>query len=171
MRRGSITVLLSLIIALNLFADTERQRESMRRISPLRVIVEDLRSDVTSSTGLTAEQLRTDVELRLRRAGITVIDRGTGPFLWISVNAMLPTSSDGALAGLAVASMLVALNQIATLPGKGGLEFSVLTWTTSSVVFTPSNQFAEWIRQRSIPDLVDQFLNAYLSVNPSTSRN
>jgi hypothetical protein len=52
--------------------DTEGERATLRGLDGVQVVVEDLQPDVERN-GLTRQQLQTDVELRLRKAGIRVL--------------------------------------------------------------------------------------------------
>ncbi len=57
-----------------LAVDSESTRESLRGIPGVYVLIEHLNPDAESD-GLTRTQLRTDVELKLRLAGIKVFTR------------------------------------------------------------------------------------------------
>jgi hypothetical protein len=71
--------------------DSERTRESLRGISALEVVVEDL-PDGAKLLGLTKESIQTDVELKLRLAGIRVVTQKEDlqlpgmPTLYVGVN-------------------------------------------------------------------------------------
>jgi hypothetical protein len=54
--------------------DTEDTRATLRGVEGVLVVVEDLGDDVEQA-GLTRQQLQTDVELRVRQAGIRVLTR------------------------------------------------------------------------------------------------
>jgi hypothetical protein len=104
--------------------------------------------------------IQTDVELKLRLAGISVVtleeDRKLpgGPIVWVRVNL-----TDDAQA----ANIEVALRQDATLVRNDEPVYAVETWTTILLISRPTD--SQRIRD-VVKDLVDAFLNAWLSVNP-----
>jgi hypothetical protein len=142
--------------------DTEHTRATLRGIEGVHVIVESLRPEV-EQYGLTQQQLHTDVELRLREAGIRVLTKEElfampgKPWLYVNVNVQLHP------VGLAVYNIDVVLNQRASLKTDGSLA-SVATWSHGEVGSLSSQRLSD-IRT-CVRDQVDQFINAYLSVHP-----
>ena len=71
----------------------EDARETLRGLKGVQVVVEDMDPDVERD-GLTKSQLQTDVELRLRKAGIQVLKeeerRATPgrPYLYVAVTTL-----------------------------------------------------------------------------------
>jgi hypothetical protein len=70
----ALNLLLALAISLATVApqSTTDERDSLIGIPGVRVLIENLSADALA-TGLSADQLKTDVELKLRLAGIKVI--------------------------------------------------------------------------------------------------
>ena len=70
-----------------------RKRETLRGLPGVCVVIEALGADIKKD-GLTEEQLRTDVEVRLRRAGIRVLtldevkESSIKPSLLVEVTAL-----------------------------------------------------------------------------------
>jgi hypothetical protein len=132
--------------------------ESLKGISAVTVLVEDL-SDSAKLLGLTADTLRTDVELKLRLAGMRVMANEEAlkltdvPALYVRVTV---------LPGGVAAGIDVQLGQNALLRRNGQLVYDATTWERTGVVANATLQF---IRDR-LKDQVDDFLNAWLSVNP-----
>jgi len=98
MRRMNITGLLLLLTLIpfyipDLSAQTyvTEQRETLRGLKGLQVVIENI-----TQAGLT-KSLKTDVELKLRKAGIRVLTRitATNPFLYVNVTVMQIKSPDG----------------------------------------------------------------------------
>jgi hypothetical protein len=140
--------------------DSESTRATLKGITAVYVVVEELR-DSAKVLGLTKDAIRTDVELKLRLAGIRVVEtteewaKLTGsPFLYVNVNVL-----DGSAR---VANVEVELDQDALLARNGEFASGVTTWSAGGVLVNPDVQY---IRDR-IKDAVDKFLNAWLSVNP-----
>ncbi len=133
---------------------------TLKGISAVLVLVEDLDGDGAKTLGLTTGAIRTDVELKLRLAGMRVVTRvesfslSGGPYLYINVN-VLPSPSR-------TASISVELHQNTLLERNGERAIGVTTWDRGTLISNPN---AQGIRN-SIKDKVDEFLNDWLSVNP-----
>ena len=137
-------------------ADTALDRESLRDLDGVRVAVEDAPG---------ADQLRKAVETKLQAAGIKVLNAGeapTGdPFLRVRVTT---TSARGELVAYLVQLDFV---QIVFLRRNPSVTFNrALTWQAPERLGTvsPAN-LAQKINQE-LSAQVDQFINAYLAVNP-----
>ena len=139
-------------------SDSEISRKSLQGISAISVEVEDL-SDGAKALGLSAETIRTDVELKLRLAGIRVVTEDEDlklpgmPSLYVIATVVNSSKA---------VSIIVELQQNVTLERNGQRAVGATTWDAGAVGV---NLTAEDIRDK-IKDLVDQFLNAWLSVNP-----
>jgi hypothetical protein len=138
--------------------DFATRRATLKGIDAVSVIVEDL-SDGAKLIGLTRETIQTDVELKLRLAGMRVTTQEESytlpgmPSLYIRV-----TLTDHAEA----ASIEGQLWQNVKLDRNGQSAFGATTWSTILVTTHPH---AQTIRE-NVKDVVDEFLNAWLSVNP-----
>jgi hypothetical protein len=92
---------------------------SLKGITTIKVIIERLDNDAP----LTREQLRTDVELKLRNAGIKVVDESqVVPYLYVRV-AILPAS------GSFFYNVDVEMNQWAHIE-VSDVSSTVTTWAT-----------------------------------------
>ena len=133
-------------------ADGEYARRSLAGITSLTVLVEELPAAAVN-LGLTKEALQTDVELKLRLAGMKI--ESTAPaMLYVNLNV----GDDGS-----AANIVVELDQSVVLARNPSIMvWGVATWSTSVLV---TNTNASGIRGDT-KDLVDAFLNAWLSVNP-----
>lgn len=84
-------------------ADDEQTRETLRGLSGVAVLIEELTREAEQA-GLTRTQLQTGVELRLRQAGIPVLTeqewlRTPGrPFLYIRVGTFMSREMGGVFA-------------------------------------------------------------------------
>jgi len=147
--------------AISSASDTEYTRRTLKGIKAVGVIVEELRKEVPS--GLTKRQLQTDVELRLRKAGITVIssNQEAAPYLYVRVNSIqLPNSIQY------VYAVGVELNQTVKLARDMTKTSVATTWDKGG---TGCTSRPGGIRD-GVADYVDQFITAYLSVNPKPWR-
>src|ERR1700686_187081 len=73
-RKAVVLFLLASTAAVPSAAQTEPERDSLKGLTGVYVLIEDLPNDATQA-GLTTDTFRTDVELRLRRSGIKVLGR------------------------------------------------------------------------------------------------
>jgi hypothetical protein len=82
-------------------ADNEFERESLKGLQGVGVLIENLNADAERA-GLDSSTLTTDVELRLRQAGIVVLSRAErvrapgSPYLYVNVAVIKsPSAQDG----------------------------------------------------------------------------
>jgi hypothetical protein len=128
---------------------------TLKGINGVQVLVEDL-SDSAKALGLERETIQTDVELKLRLAGMRVLSEEEGnntpgnPSLYVNVRVVR-----------SAAAVAVELKQSVRSVRNGELTLGT-TWSAGGV---GTNLTAESIR-RHIKDYIDAFLNAWLSVNP-----
>jgi hypothetical protein len=141
------------------FAQAQSRRSaSLKGISALTVLVEELPYSA-KNLGLTDDAIQTDVELKLRLGGLRVVTQGEAlavpgmPTVYIRI-----TVTDDARA----ASIEVELDQNALLERNQEPVVGVGTWQKAVLVSNPS---AQGIRN-TVKDLLDRFLNDWLSVNP-----
>jgi hypothetical protein len=144
--------------------DGDPRTETLRGLSGVGVGIEYL-NDEAKRAGFDANTLQTDVELKLRLAGIKVLTREESirvpgsPSLYVNLNFI------NAANGLGVYSIEVELKQNALLErDKTVLALRATTWSTGYLGTAPRDTVSP-VRS-ALGDLVDRFLNAYLSVNP-----
>jgi hypothetical protein len=112
---------------------------------------------------LSENTLKTEIELRLRQAGITVADdRALTPRLYLNVNAII-TSDDNYI----VYAISIDFDRFLRLPDQppGSPQLTSATvWSKGSVGITPKRD-ARLIKDY-VQELVSEFLNDYLAENP-----
>lgn len=140
--------------------DSKYDRETLRGVRRFFVVVEGLDADA-GRLGLIREQLQTDVELRLRRAGVNVIDRGGENFSYLYVQPTVLLRTDFAICAYNISMEFVQPANV----GMPGVSTQVTTWSVDRLVLISSSKASQMLRT-TLADLVDEFLNAYLSVNP-----
>ena len=139
--------------------------KSLRGLQGVNVLIERLSSDAEQA-GLNSTNIQTDVELKLRLAGIKVLSEEESikqrgyPYLY--VDAIVGVSKNPS--GLAYYSVRCALKQAVTLTRDDSISTIATTWDTSIAGLVGTNKLQN-IRD-DIKDLVDEFINDYLSVNP-----
>ncbi len=133
------------------------QRSSLRGLKTVQVIVEHTATDATGE--LPTSTLQTEVELKLRLAGLEV-KAGRDSHLHIRVQPLQLQTTDHR-----VYSVKVELNQAASLTRDSTIFLPMRSWHTELIGFVEAKKLNEAI-QHAVSDLMDQFVNAYLSVNP-----
>ncbi len=139
----------------------------MKQLSGLKgvfVLVKELDPDA-NQIGLTKEIIQQDVELKLRMAGMNVLTQRERysepgkPFLYINLDIIN-------IADSFVYNILVELLQKVRLVRMPDLVHTGTTWSKGSKGHVRLNGMPEQVIRNRIKDLVDLFLNDYLSVNP-----
>jgi hypothetical protein len=141
----------------------ELAKPGLRGINGINV-VPDVEVKDTDDRDLLTRQLRTDVELRLRKAGIRVLSDTEyqtalrGGVLGLTV---LATRTED---GLIAYSTSVTFSILATASHNGQI-INATIWNNDSVAVGGKERFVTAVRE-DISDSVDEFLNAYLAANP-----
>ena len=146
-----------LLFSITAWADTPSQRATLRGIRAVAVVVEDTHADAQRD-GLTRRQLQTDVEQRLRQAGIKVHNDAPG-FLDVFVNTLKIES------GFYAYAIRVQFRQRVRMERNLKIAALASTWEAPSVVGTVGTRALRDVRG-SVRDRVDEFINAYLEQNP-----
>jgi len=155
-----LRILVFLCISSLSLAQDKYERETLRGLKGVSVVIEGLSSDAKRE-GLTKSQLQTEVELRLRRSGIPVLESRDAPYLYVNVTTVssLPTN-------LHAVAINVALNQDVYLRRYPTiLLYGATTWAQTSTLIVSGNRLREFVRE-NVGSLVDKFGNDYLAVNP-----
>jgi hypothetical protein len=152
------TTLLTLAQSCRLFADDNNKysRESLAGIASLGVVVEELPTPATK-LGLTKEAIQTDVELKLRLAGMEVDSTNHAQYLYVEVNVLAANNRSNAV------NIHVEMAQAVTLHRDAAILTTAATWSISELA---TNVYTAQDIRDLIKDQVDRFLNAWLSVNP-----
>jgi hypothetical protein len=158
---GGIAVLAFALICGNAYAgDTEPERNSLKGLKAIYVLVEPLNKDIIKD-GLNSDIIEADVLLRLRLAGIRILSRNEFfkelgfPYLYINADA-LKLQRGGYVYNIDVAVMQAVILE------RFFVRLQAQTWSREDLGATPR---LDTIRD-SVNILVAQFIHAYLSVNP-----
>lgn len=139
-------------------------RDSLRGISGLGVVVEDIGPDA-SADGLSQDAIRAAVERILRSKGIRVLTNvektrsGSAPYLYINVNTLKEEL------GLYAYAVTVDLKQVVGLLSIKGKQAWGATWSASVVGMAREENLNQVIAD-GIEPLVKDFANDFLSANP-----
>jgi hypothetical protein len=139
--------------------DSQVERVSLTGLTPISVVVEDF-SAVAQKNGLVTAAIQTDVERRLRQAGISVTPDADA-YLYIHVTV----SDPGGTLPLPY-FVEVGLMQEITLPRgvKARTPFQCETWSLTRLGLGSPSILRSSVVDR-VNEFVDQFIAAYKSVN------
>ena len=144
--------------------DDESTRMTLAGVHGVRVVVRLSDSAEVQKDGLFQSQLQTDVEIKLRQTGITVLSQQEaqlGP--WLNVNVSTLNVSSTSATGMYAVCMTAELHQWVTLTRNPSVRVWVSTWSATGQFGTTAHLSS--VRDR-IRDMTDQFINAYLAANP-----
>ena len=137
-------------------------RQTLAGLRGVSVLVERI-SDAAQRDGLLADQIQTDVEVKLRQAGIPVLTSAESstdsPYLYVNPQLFKNT------VGLYVYNLEVRLDQAVSLRRQPSISTTAPTWSATAQYGTVAPAALGSVRDR-IRDLTDQFINAYLAANP-----
>ena len=156
-RRIVLTVALLILAVPAWGQDGAAQRATLKGITIVEVVVEAM-DPVAEQDGLTRAQLQTDVEVRLRQAGITVGPTLTG-HLYVNVDTV--KGDHGQTYAYNVSVQYVQQVVLARDPKA---PIFATTWDTGGVGMMAASRLHE-VRQ-DVANYVDQFIKAYLEQNP-----
>ena len=154
-----VVLALFLLSTLSIAQPSLLSRKDLKGLKQVGVLIEDLDRDAMAE-GLSVEQLKTDVELRLRRSSIKVPDDpATGDaylYVWVSTLKIKDEPNW-------VYSIDVTLEQDARLVRTDAYR-SATTWRAGTIGVVGSHQLVAAIRE-SVGNYVDRFTNDYLAAN------
>lgn len=135
---------------------------ALRGVTTVMVVADSLPEGATRA-GLFASQLQTDVELRLREAGLTILPPTSAPG---SPVLYVQASLTGGESGLIAYSVHLTFGEAVRLVRVPTILTFGTTWEGSRVLgYANTEQVGEQVR-RAVNDQVSTFLNAWLAVNP-----
>jgi hypothetical protein len=170
------------------FNDTQESRETLRELTPVYVVIEGI-TPALKRNGVSANQLKKDVESQLKKAGIQVIAnvKGKGSTesypagLYVRINTLKSTilKSEFNVDYYAISISVELIQRCLPLTHESLSRVSqknidpsyvsshsalACTWSTSNIYLAGEERIID-IRD-CVKDLVGYFISAYLSVNP-----
>lgn len=156
--RIAAIALLVPFMALTAFAQMGRQPDALKNMRSVSVKVISLDRAVLSDA-----QLQTQVELRLRRAGVPVLKECDPKTVCVpQVLVKLAVFQMKGKVDLMTCVITIECNTIVAAVGQPDRRLMATVWTNENTIVALDNTT---IREY-IDDLVDEFANDYLSVNP-----
>lgn len=152
--------------------------DTLRGIEEFGIMINKI-PDEFKRAGLTKEQIRTDIELKLRLAGIKVLPTvQIIPTNWESEDRTLHVAphldvyifgdKTEYLGGSYLFFVQISFKQMALIERDPNISLLLTSWEVRPVIGI--HRDIDEIRQ-TVKDQVDKFLNAYLSVNPKHQEN
>lgn len=164
--KRALLVLISLSISVSAAAQGSRRKQTLQGLHGLRVVVETLNPELERD-GLANRQIQVDIELRLRKAGITVFSQGEankadGPaVLHVMVDAV---KGDDFLENLYAVHTSIELWQVVYLHRlEKSSAFAAATWTIQGTALVGKEKLDDV--RRYLAGGLDEFINDYLAAN------
>jgi hypothetical protein len=159
-----VVVMVSVLVAADqrtLYDVKPIQRTALVGLKGVYVLVESPKPEA-QSLGLTKDQIKTNIELRLRKAGISMLTEkdwlGSPDYPHLSVTVAAITR-----AGSYSYMLQLYLSEFVTL-ARGNRVMGVI-WQTYRIGIG-NEQNTETKTQEQIGDMVDEFINDYMAANP-----
>jgi len=138
--------------------DTPEERASLKGIKAVKLVVSDLHPDAQAD-GLAADQLQSEVEARLRKAGVTA-----SPSAKASLTVTVNTS--GRENGWYFFVIEVSLTQPVALVRDRKSIIRAATWRLGNFGDVAAQDLARFARE-TVAGQVDMFIRAYREQNPN----
>ena len=155
--------------------DDEESRSTLKGLKGVYVLVQFFqeKNNNLNEIGLSEDVIRTDVELKLRMAGVNVVSKDEAlqklpviPQLVIEIMG-LTTAGAGEKGPKQITSTVsIMLIQPTSLVRDPGISALAVTWLRGGYVYGLANKRIAANIRNIVKDCVDVFINAYLSVNP-----
>ena len=141
-------------------SDSADDRATLAGLTKISVVVEDL-APVAARSGLSTATIQSDVEGRLRKAGIALVPDADA-YLYVHV-----TVADAGAASALPFVVEVALVQEVTLPRgvRTRTPVQVPTWSLNRLGMASADLLRTSVTSR-VDEFVESFIRAYQSVNP-----
>lgn len=160
-----LIMLVAFLAPASAFSQTESSLKTLNGFDTLKVEVENLAPDLEQA-GLKKEQIQTDIETKLRAAGLKIknSNESINPYvvLYVSVNSI-----DNGVGGFAV-SVHSSLNQIVVLDRNKSLATVAGTWESRSIVSVIKEK-VQAVRG-FVNGQIDLFVKAYQKANAATPK-
>ncbi len=158
----------SLLGASSAFTQTlaKKQRESLRGLDGVYVIVEELKAEAERD-GLKRGDLLTDVQDALRAAGIPLLSKEDwpktlgAPYLYVNVQTVSVRGPSGAIYSVVIE---VTLEQGVTLTRDPSFVTSAPTWHAQMLGMIGKEKLPDL--RRVVGELVEKFTEDYTAVRP-----
>lgn len=165
-KRSILALVILVVTALSGFSQTtEDRRKSLQGLKAVGVLDEEISPDAEQD-GVTESELQTQVELKLRLAGIKVVTLDDSfklpgqPYLYVRVSYMRTD-----IRKISALAIELQMKENVLLVRNPAIGLQATTWQKGVIATGGINYLAKDVHD-SIDKLTDKFINDYLSVNP-----
>ena len=145
-------------------SDTSMDRATLRGLKAVKVVVDPLGPELERE-GLDANRLRGSIEQKLREAGVKV-DNDVNEFIGLSISfAQAGRKVLSIKKGPYSLTISLGVYQVAVLTRDMATKTVVETWGAEKTASASARGLDRDV-STAVDDLADQFVKAYLSVNP-----
>jgi hypothetical protein len=143
---------------------TSDQRETLKGIKSMAIVVEGIKQPDATASKLTKEIIEKDVAEKLQETGIKVapLTDLTSDLPWIYVNIHLMEHKE--IPAFYTFNLGVEIRQFVILKRIRRLSFNATTWDRRLVGMISSSEAVSTVR-RSLNEVIDRFVDDYRSVN------
>ena len=145
-------------------SDDKTDRGTLKGIKTVCTVVEVTDQSHGISSGLKKDQLQSDVQTRLRKAGIE-IDKNATACLYLHIRPLPAIGKNNKPIGLYAVDFTLEFLQAVTLARDPKTKAYASTWSIANLATVPVVDMQQSSRE-IVADLVEQFVKAYRSVNP-----
>jgi hypothetical protein len=164
--RKIVAVLLMVCVAQPALAFTYDQREVLRGLKALKVVTETIPTEI-ERLGLTRKDIQSDVETKLRKAGIKILPAYKPPSMttfYVNVHTLIPSQART----IVVYSINIMLFENAYLKRDAGTvgdlkEVRAANWMKATVGLLGVGNISQ-IRKK-VEEQVNKFISDYLAMN------
>ena len=147
-----------------LASDTSMDRATLRGLKAVKIVVDPLGPELERE-GLDANHLRSSIEQKLKFASVKV-DNDANEFVGLSVGfAQAGRKALSLKKGPFSLTISLGVYQVAVLTRDNTTKTVVETWGVEKTASSTARGLDHDV-SNAVDDLVDQFVKAYLSVNP-----
>lgn len=132
--------------------DIDRAR--LKGINDVYIVIEKV-SDSARRVGINEDNIKTAVEIKIRRSGINVKEKGSIVMFYINVGVSVPIS------GLYAVSVSVGVKDMVSLVRDPQIKFQTTIWDKGAFGIAGEQRVKEGIKE-SVEELVDEFILDYL---------
>lgn len=155
---------LAAVLCLSVVASAQDAHPALKGLSGVKVRV--VLGDETKQTAFTKNQLQTDIEIRLRKAGIKVSEESVAALNVLVVldsQPLLTLSERDNVAEVYSVTLSASLADRVRLDRDPSKTFFASTWSRLEGFAVPAQRLKA-VRER-VADMADAFINGYLAAN------
>ena len=148
-------------------SDAPLDRSTLRGLKAVHVVIDPVAPEIEKE-GATADALRSRLEERIRRAGIT-IDNDSREFVGLRITAVRSARKALAMGTTYAIAASIGVYQPVTLVRDASLRTATQTWEVETLTLVDTKTVDRACLD-SMDELAGRFVTAYRSVNPAINQ-